>query len=51
MEETKMTLTVPDEWHRSIKVEAALRGMTIKDIVITSVNEWLENNPLRGGKS
>jgi plasmid stability protein len=33
---------VPDELHRALKVEAALRGTSVKALVIQIAREWLE---------
>jgi hypothetical protein len=46
MDDTKMTILVPTNWHKNLKIEAALRGTTIKDIVITAVDELLKQNPV-----
>lgn len=40
-----MTFNVSSDWHRKIKVEAAIRGITVTNLIIEAVNEWLKNNP------
>jgi len=45
----KMTIRVDEAWHKKVKVEAAKRGVTIGWLVMTSVNEWLKNNPVKEG--
>jgi predicted HicB family RNase H-like nuclease len=40
-----MTFNVPSDWHRKIKIEAAIRGITVTNLIIEAVNEWLKNNP------
>jgi len=42
-----MTINVDDDWHRKIKVEAAMRGITVSWLVRTAVDEWLERNPIK----
>lgn len=46
--ETKMAIRVPEEWHRHVKAEAALRGTTVSKLIRTAVNEWLKQNPREG---
>ena len=48
--DAKLVFRVPSEWHRRVKVEAALRGMTITAIIRTAVDEWLERNPYQDQK-
>jgi len=43
--ETKMAIRVPLDWHRRVKAEAALRGMTVSRIVRVAVDEWLASHP------
>lgn len=40
----QMTLRVPQEWHRRVKAEAALRGVTVSFLVRTAVDYYLELN-------
>lgn len=47
----KMTIRADENWHRKIKVEAAKRGMTISRLVMTAVDEWLKNNPVKEANS
>ncbi|MCL6447611.1 MAG: hypothetical protein K6U04_05570 [Armatimonadetes bacterium] len=42
MKDHKMLIRVPVEWHRQVKAEAALLGMSMSKLVITAVNEYLE---------
>ena len=42
----KMTILVPKDWHKQLKVEAAMREMTITDIVKISIDEWLIRNSI-----
>jgi len=46
--ETKMVIRVPEEWHRYVKAEAALRGTSISKLVRNAVDEWLKDNPWEG---
>jgi len=46
--DSKLVLRVPTEWHRRIKSEAALRGITISGMIRTAVDEWLARNPREG---
>lgn len=48
--ETKLTIRVPEQWHREVKSEAALRGTTVSKLVRTAVNEWLKLNPREAQK-
>jgi len=43
----KMTIRAEESWHRKIKVEAAMRGITVSWLVRTAVDEWLERNPIK----
>lgn len=49
--ETKLTIRVPEEWHRKVKAEAALRGTTVSKLVRQAVNEWLKHNPREAGEN
>ena len=42
----KLTIRVPEEWHRKIKAEAALRGLKLSQLVRNAVDDWLSQNPL-----
>lgn len=44
--ESKVTIRVPEAWHRQAKAEAALRGISLSNLVRTAVNEWLSKHPL-----
>ena len=33
---------VPDDLHKRLKVEAAMRGTSIKDIMIQAAQEWFK---------
>lgn len=48
--ESKMVIRVPEEWHRYVKAEAALRGTSISKLVRNAVDEWLRQNPWEGFK-
>ncbi|MCL6479974.1 MAG: ribbon-helix-helix protein, CopG family [Peptococcaceae bacterium] len=48
--ETKMAIRVPEEWHRQVKAEAALRGTTVSKLIRTAVDEWLKQNPREAAK-
>lgn len=43
--ETKMAIRVPEEWHRRIKAEAALRGITVSWLIRTATDEYLKRHP------
>lgn len=43
--ETKMAIRVPEDWHRQIKAEAALRGITVSWLIRVSVDEYLARHP------
>ena len=49
--DTKMTIRVPEAWHRRIKSEAALRGLTVSSMIKVAVDEWLERNPIKEGNN
>lgn len=49
--ETKMTIRVPEAWHRRIKAEAAFRGLSVSKMIRTAVDEWLKNNPVKEADS
>lgn len=44
--ESKMVIRVTEDWHRKVKAEAALRGMTISNLIRQAVDDWLKRNPL-----
>jgi len=46
-----MTIRVPEAWHRRIKSEAALRGLTVSSMIKVAVDEWLERNPIKEGNN
>lgn len=43
--DTKMAIRVPVDWHRQVKAEAALRGITVSWLIRISVDDWLARNP------
>ncbi|MEW6771862.1 MAG: plasmid partition protein ParG [Bacillota bacterium] len=43
-----LSVRVNPEWHRRVKAEAALRGITLAEMVRKAVDEWLERNPRKG---
>jgi predicted DNA binding CopG/RHH family protein len=48
----RMTIRVPEAWHRKVKSEAALRGMSLSQLIRTAVDEWLEKNKrIEGGRA
>lgn len=40
----KMVVRVPKEWHRRVKAEAALRGISLSQLIRDAVNEYLEKD-------
>jgi len=41
----RTTIEIPDELFRHVKASAALRGMTLKDLVIQAIEREYNNNP------
>lgn len=48
--DSKLTVRVPEEWHRQVKAEAALRGIAVSKLVRMAVDEWLKGHPREAGK-
>ena len=40
----------PDELHREAKIRAAQEGITLKDLIIKAVSEYLAKAKKKGGK-
>ncbi|MGB9866852.1 MAG: hypothetical protein ACPLPR_02950 [Bacillota bacterium] len=49
MNSYKMTLPVPQDWHRRVKAEAAIRGLKLNRLIMSAVDEWLKRNPIKEG--
>ena len=39
----------PDELHREAKIQAAILGISLKELIIQSVKDFLEKQKERGG--
>lgn len=42
----KMTIRVPKEWHRRLKIAAAEEGKTITDMIIAAVDMYVPDIPV-----
>ena len=40
----------PDQLHREAKAKAALEGISLKELIITAVEEYLKQAKKKGGK-
>lgn len=48
--ESKLLIRVPEDWRRQVKAEAALRGITISQLIRTAVDEYLKQHPREEAK-
>jgi hypothetical protein len=44
----KTTMEIPDELYRKLKARSAARGMTVREVVVGLVQEWLKGST-KGG--
>lgn len=49
-QKTKVTFWATVNWHRLIKAEAALRGLSISELVRSAVDEYLAKHPKEEAK-
>ena len=40
----KTTMEIPDELYRKLKARSAARGMTVREVVVGLVQEWLKGS-------
>lgn len=45
-----MSVRMEEDFRRKIKAEAALRGMSMAELVRQAVEEWLSNHPIEKEK-
>ena len=45
-----MSVRMEEDFRRKIKAEAALRGMSMAELIREAVEEWLENHPIEKEK-
>ncbi len=45
----KATIDIPDELYRQVKAEAALRGLTVREVTTRLYRRWLKED--EGGKA
>lgn len=43
----KITIDIPDDLYKKVKIRAIERGLTLKQVVLTSLERELEMSPLR----
>jgi len=41
----RLSVEITDEQHRELKVKAASKGITVKELVTTSITTYLRDNP------
>lgn len=46
----RKTVEIPTTVHREFKVEAALRGVMLKDAVEQAIRLWIKSKPVRAKK-
>ena len=47
----RTTVDIPDELFRKTKATAALRGTTMKELIVSALRRAVEEDPQEGGKS
>ncbi len=51
-EKTRISLDIPTDYHKQLKALAALRGKTLRQIILESIDEWISTQtPSRRPKS
>jgi len=48
--EDKITIRVDGAWRRRVKAEAALRGLTLAELVRRAIDQYLDQNPIENPK-
>jgi len=41
-----LSLRVPPEWKRRLKMESVIRDMSMTKIIVQAVDEWLKRHPV-----
>lgn len=47
--ETSLSLTIPEQLHKQIQVQAEACGTTTEDLIIEAIEDYLDDYELQGG--